>query len=105
MNAPLRGGPQGPQGELAKQLGDAAPVGGVTLADVRLLVRDELAALLAERAAPRLLTTDELADFLQVSSRTIRSLRAEGLPVFLIGDAPRFELPAVLTWLRARRSP
>jgi excisionase family DNA binding protein len=98
MNAPCRG-PQGAQGALAASLGDAALVAGANLWDLRALIREELAELIGERMQARLLTTVDLAEHLKVSERTVRALRAKGLPTLMVGDSPRFELGAVHAWL------
>jgi excisionase family DNA binding protein len=48
------------------------------------------------------LTTQELAEHLKCSTKTIERLRVQGLPHFKVGDSPRFELAAVLAWLKER---
>ena len=52
----------------------------------------------------KVLTTQELAEHLKCSTKTIERLRAQGLPHFKVGDSPRFELDAVLAWLKQRRA-
>jgi hypothetical protein len=106
MNAPISkhvSGPSGAQSAIARDMRDAAPAAACTLWDLRALVREELEAMLCERAsAPALLTGAQLARELQISERTIFSLREEGLPLIRVGDSPRYVLADVLQWLRAR---
>lgn len=73
--------------------------------------RDELVELVAERvlaglserqAEPALLDRRGLAQALAVGVDTLDKLRQEGLPELRVGDSPRFELEAVLGWLRGR---
>ena len=46
------------------------------------------------------LTKEEIAKLLQVSQRTIDSLRQKGLPYFNVGRSVRFDKDDVVTWLR-----
>lgn len=94
-------GPAGAQGAMAAELGDRAPVAAANLWDLRALVREELAHVLAERP-PALIDQRALARELGVSERTIYTLRGEGLPTIMVGDSPRFELALVLDWLKSR---
>lgn len=53
--------------------------------------------------APALLDRAELAKKLNISPASLDRLRGElAFPELKIGDSPRFELEAVLRWLRAR---
>lgn len=53
------------------------------------------------RPRARLLSINELAEYLHVSRRTIyRMLDSKGLPHLRVGYVVRFDLPTVLTWLR-----
>lgn len=52
--------------------------------------------------APALLTANSLSDALGVSPRTVRRLTLAGMPTLMVADSPRFELEAVLQWLRDR---
>jgi hypothetical protein len=78
-----------------------------------LLSRDELREEIAAAVgaikpaapandAPTLLDRTQLAKALGCSLPTVDRLRRQGAPQFLLGDAPRFELDAVLAWLRTR---
>jgi hypothetical protein len=58
-------------------------------------------ALAAHAAAPKLLTREGLAKAFACSTGHIDALRKRGLPTRWLGDAPRFELAAVLEWLKA----
>lgn len=79
----------------------------LTRAELAELIEDAV-ALATERltdsasGAPALLTQADLAKTLCVSVRTIHTLRQQGLPMLRVGDSPRFELAAVLSWLRNR---
>jgi len=54
----------------------------------------------------RLLTVDQLADWLQVKPRTIYQWVHEGyIPVLKLGSLVRFSQPSVVDWLRKRESP
>lgn len=68
---------------------------------VRDLVRSELAELRADQS-PALLDREGLAQALGCSTGQVDKLRRQGLPVVWLGASPRFELPAVLAWLRTR---
>lgn len=77
----------------------------LTAADLRALVVDAVADVLAELApgdAPALLDRRGLARALGCSPDQVDRLRREGCPELRLGDVPRFELPAVLAWLRSR---
>lgn len=65
-------------------------------------VVEAVAELLKQHQAPALLDRQGLARALGVGVDTIDRLRREGAPVLRVGDVPRFELPAVLAWLRSR---
>lgn len=77
----------------------------LTEADLEALIDRRLAAAIAElrpAEAPALLDRQGLARELSCSVKHIDRLRAEGLPEQQLGDLPRFELPEVMRWLRAR---
>lgn len=56
----------------------------------------------APGAGPQLLDRNSLARSLGVSTSTVDRLVRTGLPCLLVCEARRFELAAVLEWLRAR---
>jgi hypothetical protein len=78
----------------------------LTEADIREIIREELAGFLEQRtetALPKPLTASELAEAWNVSERTIRSLRKKaGLPCLMVGDSPRFYLAECERWARER---
>lgn len=81
----------------------------VSADELRAIVRDELAALLDEREPERpadgLLTVDELCRALRVSRTHLTRLRREpGFPELRLIDSPRFDLAAVVAWLKKVRS-
>ena len=55
-----------------------------------------------ERGGPRLLDRRGIAEALHVGVDTVDRLRREGCPELTVGDAPRFEIGAVIEWLRGR---
>jgi hypothetical protein len=59
---------------------------------------------LPNQTVPALLTRDMLARELSISPSQLDRLRAQGLPCLRVAGMPRFELAAVLTWLRAKES-
>lgn len=60
-----------------------------------------MATLLGETRQPEgLLTVEQLVERLQVSERTIRTLRKQGLPTVMVGESPRFVWADVLEFLR-----
>jgi hypothetical protein len=71
---------------------------------VAAAVREALAER-EPRAAPALLDRRGIAAALGIGVDTVDRLRREGCPELTVGDAPRFELAAVLAWLRERRNP
>ena len=86
-----------------KAVRDERPVAALTVAELRDIVRDEVEAVLGEsRGEPgALLTVDGLAALLNISTRTLDSLRDMGLPtVWVTPDSPRFERAAAMTWIR-----
>lgn len=68
---------------------------------------DEIRAAVSSQAPqrPELLTAAELAHELRVSRSTVARLRAEGLPVVMVIESPRYRLAEVIDWLRARQMP
>jgi hypothetical protein len=74
--------------------------------DLKRLVQDAVTDALAADRPPAVLTKAELAGALRCSARHVDHLRAEGLPCVMLGqESPRFELAAVLEWLRSRGQP
>jgi phage terminase Nu1 subunit (DNA packaging protein) len=93
----------------SKALESARNDGGMlvtmTVADLRVLVAQAVSdALAAHEPAPQpaLLTQDALAQVLGCSTRTVYTMRQEGLPTVWLLESPRFELASVLEWLRRR---
>jgi hypothetical protein len=77
----------------------------LTAEELAEVVRSVLAEELAERlpkTGPTLLDRRGLAAELGCGVDTLDKLRREGLPTLMLGDSPRFELAAVLEWLRER---
>ncbi|MBN1605513.1 MAG: hypothetical protein JW940_02715 [Polyangiaceae bacterium] len=62
----------------------------------------ELVEALAPAQKPALMTAAQLADELQVCSKTISRLVAEGMPFVAVVDSKRFQIGECLAWLRAR---
>lgn len=53
----------------------------------------------------KLLSTEELAKYLNISTKTLYMLRKEGLPFIKVSDKTyRYNLEDVLAWLEERRS-
>jgi len=73
---------------------------------VRGVVREELdrfaCELSPQERPPTLLDRKQLARELNVSASTVDNLRHKGMPCLKVVDSPRFELEAVLDWLRNR---
>lgn len=69
----------------------------------REIVREELAG----QVLPRYLSTDQVAELLGVSDKTVVTLIVEqGLPESRrLGQQRRFELAAVTEWMRKRPAP
>lgn len=60
----------------------------------------------AERTMNRLLTVDEVAQWLQVKPRTIYQWVHEGyIPVIKLGALVRFDQASVMGWIRKRETP
>jgi hypothetical protein len=69
--------------------------------DLSRAMRDAVLDALAEHdGRPALLDRTGLARALSCSPSHIDVLRKRGLPTVYVGEAPRFELGSVLTWLR-----
>jgi excisionase family DNA binding protein len=94
-----------PAVEDAERGDDARLVVTLTLGELRSALQDaitEAVAELAPTAGPVLLTGAQLAQTLGVSRATVHRLRVSGCPSIKLGDTFRFELEAVLAWLRTR---
>jgi excisionase family DNA binding protein len=83
----------------------AAPVWSLTAEEfwtqLRELVATEVAAAVSQEPAP-LLTFEEAAALCKCSTRHLRRLRSQGLPVVMLGESVRFERDTLLNWLRTR---
>ena len=79
----------------------------LTAQELRLLVAEAIADVLGSGAndnALGLLTQEQLAKQLGVSARSVYTLRQQGCPTVMVLESPRFELAAVLVWLKAQQS-
>ena len=74
----------------------------MTRDELRELIREELTELQPHEVPSALITIDALCAALSCSRTTINRFRGEGMPSMRFGDSPRFELSAVLEWLRQR---
>ncbi len=81
----------------------AAALGAALFPVVRDAVRDALADH-DSATLPALLTRSQIAEQLGCSARTVARLDGEGMPVVMVGDSPRYEIAAVLDWLRGREA-
>jgi excisionase family DNA binding protein len=84
------------------------PAWSLSQDEFRELQREVIRQVLAELlpcVPTGLLTLEETAELFRCSTRHVRRLRHEGLPVVWVGESPRFERDAVLAWLRTRGSP
>lgn len=81
---------------------DTTPAFTVTRGELRDLVRAAVAeaALGGTAPTPALLDREGLAFELGCSSGFVDKLRRSGMPCLRLGDSPRFELGACLSWLR-----
>jgi len=76
----------------------------------RTILRDELPAALAEAldaAKPsqeRLATREECAQFLNISPRSLDTLRLKGLPTLWVLESPRFDLRDVRAWVAKQKA-
>jgi len=79
----------------------------VTLEEsIRLIVREELEAVVSRLAAPapkKLLSTEELGTYLGVSRSVVRKMVRDGVPHVRPFNHPRFDLELVERWLVERR--
>jgi hypothetical protein len=72
--------------------------------EVRVLVTQAVEeALAAHDGKPALLDRTGLARALTCSPSHIDNLRKQGLRTVFVGDAPRFVLADVLTWLKTNK--
>lgn len=81
---------------------DTAPAFTVTRGELAGLVRAAVAEAIGAGPAPTpaLLDREGLAFELGCSSGFVDKLRRSGMPCLRLGDSPRFELEACLSWLR-----
>lgn len=108
----VRGPGHGLLAAAGSRSGDAAGLAGTAGLLDRLVVQlaravaDELEARgltsAAPPALPALFDRRELAQQLGCGVDLIDRLRREGMPEIRLGDAPRFEIENVLSWLRSR---
>jgi len=59
---------------------------------LRALIREVLTETLAVPRPTPTLTSEQLAQVLGVSAKTIFRLRGEGMPFLPVGDSPRYEV-------------
>lgn len=72
-------------------------------AELTELVAKAVAQALVEHdGRPALLDRSGLAKALTCSTTHVDALRRAGLPTIWLGDAPRFELSEVLSWIRSQ---
>lgn len=75
---------------------------------VREALQRELPGALAEAldanksSLPQLATREQCAKALNISTRSLDTLRSQGLPVVWVLDSPRFDVAEVVTWLREK---
>jgi hypothetical protein len=77
----------------------------LSTAQLHALVADAVTEALAAHeptTPPALLDQSALALALGTSTRTVYTLRQQGLPTVWLLESPRFELGEVLAWLRSR---
>lgn len=75
----------------------------VAVGDLVDAITDRVIEVLeAQPPRPALLTRSQLARELGCCSKTVARLEGDGLPRVMLGDSPRYELAAVLAWLRQR---
>lgn len=81
---------------------DGAPAFTVTRGELAAMVRQAVASALEAIGArpPALLDREDLAAALGCSSSLVDKLRRGGMPCVRLGDSPRFELAACLSWIR-----
>lgn len=90
---------------LADPAQDTRPAAALTVAELHALFLTVVADNAPNKAPPTaLLDQAELARELRTSTRTVRSLVKRGLPEVRLADSPRYELAAVLAWLRNRKA-
>src|SRR5690349_2145226 len=76
----------------------------MTAEEIAAIVRAELEAYAAKHNPPRLLSPEQVAEWLGVELETIHTyVSRDGLPCLRLGPKLlRFELPAVMQWARTR---
>lgn len=78
-----------------------AIVGLIHASELENIVQSAVARALAEHdGRPTLLDRTALARALSCSPSTVDNMRKKGMPTLFIGEAPRFELAAVLHWVK-----
>ena len=72
----------------------------LTPKELTVLIQSAISAALAEyEGSPVLLDRNGLAKALSCSASHVDNMRKRGLPCLYVGEAPRFEIKAVLGWL------
>lgn len=51
----------------------------------------------------QLLTVNQLCEKLNTTRRNIELLRRKGLPYYMLGTSPRFDMKAVISWMEKNR--
>jgi hypothetical protein len=70
---------------------------------VREVVTDLLTEFMsAEPVKPELLTRQQIAQAIQVTTKTVARMVKDGMPEQRVGDSPRYRLTDVLAWIEQR---
>lgn len=94
-----------PPGKPAENDVGAAPAFNLTGGQLSALIATAVTeALGAHNVGPLLVDKQSLARKIGCSAAHIDNLRKRGLPVVYVGEAVRFEPPAVIEWLRRQTS-
>lgn len=89
-------------GALENALGALVARAGQDVADAVIEALLPLLGAPGVPVVPALHDRQSLARELRCGVDTVDKLRREGMPEIRVGDAPRFELEHVLSWLRGR---
>lgn len=68
---------------------------------IREVIHDEVKNIIASRSDERrLMTTGDVADFMQVSLATVRQFMKQGMPHFQSGQVIRFLQSDIVEWMK-----
>lgn len=70
---------------------------------IRDAIREEVAQMAAANSVEQLMTTENAAEFMQVSVSTVRQFMKQGMPHFQSGQVIRFLQSDIIGWMKVSK--